>query len=860
MHPSTNTSLSMIDCGVKSLNDLPLKANLLSINLHSNFILKIENLSLLQFLTHLDLSSNKISHIQGLNGLVSLRSLNLSCNQITSIQNLDFLKNLTWLNLSFNRIQNTSGLNDVWGSDYSLETLLLHSNLISSLEEISYYLSGLKRLKHLTLYQNRLAANYKPLLMTSVKTLLSLDGKDKNNKPVKYDIKQLTDPAFNEYKEFIEWSSNEDTKVNTNKFDQVLNKKYPLIKNRKNAKKDEVDEVPKLDTIEEKIHQLLKIRDTMKKTPSNAVESSDEDSDSSSKSMSRMSRNKPHTGILKSKSNHARQSISNECLTNKTSQSLSEFFNIMQAQINSYKQTQESNTKLIGEMKENLETLTHEKAKIILDKDEIIKKIGESYSASNRRVEELEKQNETLEKKNVDLNLQLETFNKKEENLKDNLEKIKTKIKKFYQNESDKQLSTTQEREKQHLSKIECLEKSYKSLEDEFRSALVIESNRYDELFSKYDSMNNDYVELKNKFDLVLQSDQRNKALIQELNELIREQKSRLSSLAKLRKDTTDDMHKHSEKLSEAVNDCVKLKAQLEQAKREKKELENRFQKFMLEYRDIKEEKESWNKKMADQKIFLMQENNRLDIETRTLSAELEMLKKNLNKDEDSIKIKSKIIEDQTETIKKLKSGVVERDDLLKKAREESLNVQKSLEQQLNSEMDLTNELQVKFEKANERKESIKLELEDMRHTYEETKLAYDELAERWKQKSELITELDTKVRKMKEGFQTKENEILNEKNLLAKENSLLNERLRKIDDEFRHQYDVEKKEHFKIVERVKHDYEQKLIECDKKLKETEEEMRIILVESAEKKKAYEEKIKSFSAMFSKLQTDLIVE
>ena len=64
----------------------------------------------------------------------------------------------------------------------------------------------------------------------------------------------------------------------------------------------------------------------------------------------------------------------------------------------------------------------------------------------------------------------------------------------------------------------------------------------------------------------------------------------------------------------------------------------------------------------------------------------------------------------------------------------------------------------------------------------------------------------------------------------------------------------------FKIVERVKHDYEQKLIECDKKLKETEEEMRIILVESAEKKKAYEEKIKSFSAMFSKLQTDLILE
>ena len=308
------------------------------------------------------------------------------------------------------------------------------------------------------------------------------------------------------------------------------------------------------------------------------------------------------------------------------------------------------------------------------------------------------------------------------------------------------------------------------------------------------------------------------------------------------------------------MSDCAKFKAQIEQLKREKNEIENRFKKFMLDYNDIRTEKETWNKKMADQKIFLMQENNRLDIETRTLSAELDMLRKNLNKDEDSLKIKTKIIEDQTETIKKLKSAVTERDDLLKKTREEALNAQKSLEQQLSNEMDLSNELQVKLEKANERKESLKAELEDIRQNNDETKMAYEELSERWKQKSELITELDAKVRKIREGFQLKENEILSEKNALAKENSLLNERLRKVDDEFRHQYDVEKREHLKIVERLKYEYEQKLLECDKKLKETEEEMRVILAESAERKKAYEDKVKKFSIMFSKIQTDLVLE
>ena len=465
-----------------------------------------------------------------------------------------------------------------------------------------------------------------------------------------------------------------------------------------------------------------------------------------------------------------------------------------------------------------------------------------------------------LEKKIVDLEAQLDAFKKKEENLKASLEGIKAKIKKFYQVESEKQLSLAQEKEKQHLLRIECLEKSYKALEDEFRSALIIEATRYNELSNRQETLYSEYAELKNKFDAVCQSDQRNKALILELNELIKEQKIRLTSFAKLRKDTTDDIQKRNEKLSEAVSDCAKFKAQIEQLKREKNEIENRFKKFMLDYNDIRTEKETWNKKMADQKIFLMQENNRLDIETRTLSAELDMLRKNLNKDEDSLKIKTKIIEDQTETIKKLKSAVTERDDLLKKTREEALNAQKSLEQQLSNEMDLSNELQVKLEKANERKESLKAELEDIRQSNDETKMAYEELSERWKQKSELITELDAKVRKIREGFQLKENEILSEKNALAKENSLLNERLRKVDDEFRHQYDVEKREHLKIVERLKYEYEQKLLECDKKLKETEEEMRVILAESAERKKAYEDKVKKFSMMFSKIQTDLVLE
>ena len=66
---NNDTNLSMIDCGIKSIREVPLKLNLISINLHSNKLIKIENLSYLQNLIHLDLSSNQIKQINGLNGL-----------------------------------------------------------------------------------------------------------------------------------------------------------------------------------------------------------------------------------------------------------------------------------------------------------------------------------------------------------------------------------------------------------------------------------------------------------------------------------------------------------------------------------------------------------------------------------------------------------------------------------------------------------------------------------------------------------------------------------------------------------------------------------------------------------------------
>jgi chromosome segregation ATPase len=190
---------------------------------------------------------------------------------------------------------------------------------------------------------------------------------------------------------------------------------------------------------------------------------------------------------------------------------------------------------------------------------------------------------------------------------------------------------------------------------------------------------------------------------------------------------------------------------------------------------------------------------------------------------------------------------------MLKKSREEALSAQKSLEKQLNSEMDLCNELQVKLERTSERKDELKTELGEARR-------AYDELVAKWKEKSELITELEARVRQMRESFESREREATERADKLVVENQDLTALLRKCDDDFRRQYDVERCEHVRQVERVRGEYEAKLAAGEVRVREIEDEMRLVLADSEKSKRFYEEKIESFSHLFAKFQSEIVAK
>ena len=69
--------------------------------------------------------------------------------------------------------------------------------------------------------------------------------------------------------------------------------------------------------------------------------------------------------------------------------------------------------------------------------------------------------------------------------------------------------------------------------------------------------------------------------------------------------------------------------------------------------------------------------------------------------------------------------GLVERDEEIKKAREESLRLQRSLEEQLASEQSINQDTVEEVERLKDRKEELKGQAADLQAELEESKRAY---------------------------------------------------------------------------------------------------------------------------------------
>ncbi|XP_019121827.2 leucine-rich repeat and coiled-coil domain-containing protein 1 [Larimichthys crocea] len=391
--------------------------------------------------------------------------------------------------------------------------------------------------------------------------------------------------------------------------------------------------------------------------------------------------------------------------------------------------------------------------------------------------------------------------------------------------------------------------KQYAALEDEFRMGLTIEAARFSEVKEACDQMTAELLELRSTLSQSQQREKKSGSLVQELTAMVKEQKHRISELIKAKRDAVTDLKSRLHSLEAEVEQDRRLGVQLELLKKDKARLLSQLTAQESVIDGLRAERRIWGQELAQQGVSLAQDRGRLEARIEVLGAELETQKKQNERDNDALKIKSKIIDDQTETIRKLKEAMQERDDQIRRLREEAVQAQKRLQQQQEEETAQQAELRERIEHLSLRKEELKQQLEDKEAELEEVKRVYSDSSKKWQEKADLLTRLESQVKRMKENFDSKERLLLEERDKATEAHKAAVEKLRCVDDAFRRQLESCQAAHQAELFRLANEKQKQIEQANQKVFEVEEEMRQLLEETETNKRIMEEKMKRLSSV-----------
>ncbi|XP_023281142.1 leucine-rich repeat and coiled-coil domain-containing protein 1 [Seriola lalandi dorsalis] len=404
-------------------------------------------------------------------------------------------------------------------------------------------------------------------------------------------------------------------------------------------------------------------------------------------------------------------------------------------------------------------------------------------------------------------------------------------------------------REAELREKLADGRKQYAALEDEFRMALTIEAARFSEVKEAYDQMTAELMELKATLAQSQQREKKSGCLVQELTAMVKEQKNRITELIKAKRDAVTDLKSRLHSLEAEVEQDRRHSLQLELLKKDKARLLSQLTAQESVIDGLRAERRIWGQELAQQGASLAQDRGRLEARIEVLSTELQTQKKQNERDNDALKIKVKIIDDQTETIRKLKQVLQERDDQIRRLREEAVQAQKSFQQQQEEETARQAELREQLEHVSLRKEELKQLLEDREAELEEVKRIHSDSSKKWQEKADLLTLLESQVKRMKDNFDSKERLLLEERDKATEAHKAAVEKLHCVDDAFRRQLESVQASHQAELLRMANEKQKQIEQANQKVFDVEEEMRQLLEETETNKRIMEEKMKRLTSV-----------
>ncbi|KAJ7338962.1 hypothetical protein JRQ81_012864 [Phrynocephalus forsythii] len=415
-----------------------------------------------------------------------------------------------------------------------------------------------------------------------------------------------------------------------------------------------------------------------------------------------------------------------------------------------------------------------------------------------------------------------------------------------FQEALSKEVAREQQRQEHHIKelkeKTEQLNQNYKDLEDEFRIALTIEAKRFSEVKDAFDEVSAELMELiSTQSPSSAQSQQKGTAPRADRGWpfMVKEQKAKIAELVKSKQETTYNLKVCILYLLHPAL-CIDIQK------------ESCFKSYC-----------TCMEATFDFCFFLQsgsslaQDRGKLEAKVEVLTSENEALKKQNERSNDALKIKSKIVEDQTETIRKLKESLQERDEQIRRHRDESTEIQKRLQVELEGKDAQLDDMMEKLERQNERKDELKQQLQEKDAELEAIKKSYSALNKKWQDKGGLLTKLEVQVKQMKENFDAKEKQLIEEKDKSLQAQRILTEKLHSMDNAFRRQLESTLAAHQMELVQLANEKQKEIVKANEKVYQIEEEMCQLLQETASNKKAMEEKIKRLTIALSDIQQEL---
>ncbi|KAA0719624.1 Leucine-rich repeat and coiled-coil domain-containing protein 1 [Triplophysa tibetana] len=794
------------------------------------------------------------------------------------------LTNLTRLNLAYNQINDLTGLLYLHGAACKLKHLQLQSNRLDSINHLLQCVVGLHNLKDLTLSKDGsnnpvcLQPGYRDMVLQSLHQVTKLDGVDRlGNTSLSAEESPMDVPGLEDFLEFLissdtsvnEGPAKSDAPLTTPRIDEVLSQfrqrgEKPTAENQGNELR-----IKKLEQQVSNLIQKVPAGDainTSRTLPSAAiVEERDQERERRWKAEQALKRLTEQVKNLQTRASEEKDLQSLALHTTDRVAMMCDAWTLrsevwvpklwigplkLKEMLLKERSDRAGLQTRLQELEERFRS-TLEQLEQAHNRDVQHKRALRSLEDSVSQAEALRVQQRAQEiKRTQELENKASAFKREVEILRASARQHKDKLQQLHE-----LLASREEMHRKELAsrllpggtefrdavakEVEAIEKrfaqrqaemeqklgdshkQYAALEDEFRMALTIEAKRFSEVKEGFDQMSAELLEVKSSLSQSQQKEKQSVSLVQELTTMTRLQL-----------------------LESKLEEDKRLNLQVELLKKDKSRQLSQLTAQESVIDGLRAERKIWGQELAQQGASLAQDRGRLESRIEVLLNDLESQKKRNERDNDALRIKAKILDDQTETIRKLKEALLERDEQIRKLREESVQDQRKSKQQLEEVIASAAELRDTVEQLSLRKEELKQQLLDKEAELDEVKETYRVSSKKWQEKAELLNRLESQVKRMKEGFDSKERHLVEERDKASQAHRGAVEKLHSVDDAFRRQLESLQASHQAELLHLANDKQKQIEKANQKVLQVEEEMRQLLEETESNKMVMEEKMR----------------